>query len=170
MGYNRDVWSDEHTKIVIENWGKLSASQIARLCPGHSRNAVIGKAHRLGLPYKVTNPRAPREPRRVRVPHYGRYGHPRLTHSHGILPPNSGNEAVELSIEPTLLAVGKTFMELGEHECRWPMQNFFCGAPTEGRTSYCLYHLLGALDVQRRKSKASSAAGEAGQASRGATS
>lgn len=43
-------WTDERVELLKELWGKgLSASQIAVQLGGVSRNAVIGKAHRLGL-------------------------------------------------------------------------------------------------------------------------
>jgi GcrA cell cycle regulator len=44
------AWTDERVELLKELWGKgLSASQIAVQLGGVSRNAVIGKAHRLGL-------------------------------------------------------------------------------------------------------------------------
>lgn len=43
-------WSEGDISTLREQWGKLSASEIARLLgSGVSRNAVIGKANRLGL-------------------------------------------------------------------------------------------------------------------------
>ena len=38
-----------------ENWGKLTASAIAEKIGGISRNAVIGKAHRLKLSVSITS-------------------------------------------------------------------------------------------------------------------
>ena len=49
-------WTDEKVKKLKELWGKGStASQIAEIIGGMSRNAVIGKAHRLALSSKVNN-------------------------------------------------------------------------------------------------------------------
>ena len=46
-------WTDERVKKLKELWGKGStASQIAEIIGGISRNAVIGKAHRLNLSSK----------------------------------------------------------------------------------------------------------------------
>ena len=43
-------WTDERVEMLRELWAKgLSASQIAVQLGGVTRNAVIGKAHRLGL-------------------------------------------------------------------------------------------------------------------------
>ena len=49
-------WTDEKVAKLKELWGKGStASQIAEILGGVSRNAVIGKAHRLNLCGKITN-------------------------------------------------------------------------------------------------------------------
>ena len=43
-------WTDERIEQLRQLWGKgITASQIADELGGVSRNAVIGKAHRLGL-------------------------------------------------------------------------------------------------------------------------
>ena len=43
-------WNEENTKSLRDLWKKgLTASQIAAQIPGKSRNAIIGRAHRLGL-------------------------------------------------------------------------------------------------------------------------
>ena len=49
-------WTEERVKKLKELWGKGStASQIAQIIGGVSRNAVIGKAHRLSLSEKTNN-------------------------------------------------------------------------------------------------------------------
>ena len=49
-------WTEAKVKKLKELWGKEStASQIAEIIGGMSRNAVIGKAHRLNLSSKVNN-------------------------------------------------------------------------------------------------------------------
>lgn len=46
-----DIWTDAEIGMLGFLWSEgLSASQIAERIPGRTRNAVIGKAHRLGLP------------------------------------------------------------------------------------------------------------------------
>ena len=48
------MWTDEKVKILKDLWGKgKTASQIAEIIGGISRNAVIGKAHRLNLSAKL---------------------------------------------------------------------------------------------------------------------
>ncbi|MEC8197651.1 MAG: GcrA family cell cycle regulator, partial [Pseudomonadota bacterium] len=43
-------WTDERVELLKKMWGEgQSASQIAKELGGVTRNAVIGKVHRLGL-------------------------------------------------------------------------------------------------------------------------
>ena len=52
-------WTEEKVEKLKELWGKGStASQIAEIIGGISRNAVIGKAHRLNLSSKITKTRS----------------------------------------------------------------------------------------------------------------
>ena len=47
-------WTDEKVEKLKELWGKgQTASQIAEIIGGLSRNAIIGKAHRLNLSAKI---------------------------------------------------------------------------------------------------------------------
>ena len=48
-------WTDERVEILTKMWGEgNSASQIAKELGGVTRNAVIGKVHRLGLSNRAT--------------------------------------------------------------------------------------------------------------------
>ena len=46
-------WTEEKVAKLKELWGKSTASEIASIIGGISRNAVIGKAHRLNLSAKI---------------------------------------------------------------------------------------------------------------------
>ena len=46
-------WDDNKIEILRENWGKMTASALAEKIGGVTRNAVIGKAHRLNLSAKI---------------------------------------------------------------------------------------------------------------------
>ncbi|WJY22066.1 GcrA family cell cycle regulator [Fontisubflavum oceani] len=49
-------WTDERVEILKKMWGEgQSASQIAKELGGVTRNAVIGKVHRLGLSNRTTS-------------------------------------------------------------------------------------------------------------------
>ena len=64
------AWTDERVELLKKLWAEgLSASQIAGRLGGVTRNAVIGKVHRLGLSGRATSSRSssPR-PRRTHVP------------------------------------------------------------------------------------------------------
>ncbi len=50
-------WTDERVETLKKMWGEgQSASQIAKELGGVTRNAVIGKVHRLGLSNRATGP------------------------------------------------------------------------------------------------------------------
>ncbi len=54
-------WTDERVEILKKMWGEgQSASQIAKELGGVTRNAVIGKVHRLGLSNRATKNAAPK--------------------------------------------------------------------------------------------------------------
>src|SRR5687767_15845801 len=64
------AWTDERVELLKKLWAEgLSASQIASRLGGVTRNAVIGKVHRLGLSGRATSTRSvsPR-PRRIHAP------------------------------------------------------------------------------------------------------
>ena len=49
-------WTDDKVNKLKDLWGKgNTASQIAQIIGGVSRNAVIGKAHRLNLSAKIND-------------------------------------------------------------------------------------------------------------------
>src|ERR1700756_3191542 len=145
------TWTDERVENLKKLWTDgLSASQIAAELGGITRNAVIGKVHRLGLSGRAKSPTsaAPR-PRKARA------------HSHmlrGSRPAIRGNTAlahayeVEVEPEPELvdniipLGQRRTILELTEETCRWPIGDpgspefFFCGGHTIAGLPYCAYH------------------------------
>jgi GcrA cell cycle regulator len=145
------TWTDERVELLKKLWADgLSASQIAGELGGITRNAVIGKVHRLGLSGRAKSPSsaAPR-PRKARPPsHVLRVVRPAVR----------GNTALalaydldaELEPEPieNVIPIGqrRTILELNEETCRWPIGDpgaadfFFCGGkPTTG-VPYCAYH------------------------------
>src|SRR4026209_1674872 len=63
-------WTDERVELLKKLWADgLSASQIAAELGGITRNAVIGKVHRLGLSGRAKSPSStPPPPRQPRPP------------------------------------------------------------------------------------------------------
>src|SRR5947209_17519794 len=88
------TWTDERVERLKKLWADgLSASQIAGELGGITRNAVIGKVHRLGLSRRAKSPSSaaprPRKPRvhshRLRASPPSVRGHP--GHAHASQPP-----------------------------------------------------------------------------------
>jgi GcrA cell cycle regulator len=133
------TWADERrVERLKELWAEgLSARTIAaELGEGVSRNAVIGKVHRLGLAGRVTVFRAPR-----RVPERSA---PRAR-SATARPPRAYPQPVILSGAPEakMLPFGK----LKRSTCHWPIGDpllpgfGFCGhATVPGGQPYCAHH------------------------------
>ena len=59
-------WNDERTEILKTQWAKGESAQLIADALGNTRNAVIGKAHRMGLAERATYQRKP-TPKRIRT-------------------------------------------------------------------------------------------------------
>jgi len=131
----------------------LSASQIAAALGGITRNAVIGKVHRLGLSGRAKAPSsAPPRPRRPRAPSHP-MGPTFRVHGNAALAPLPEPELepalrYEVVVEPEPLTCERvTILDLRECMCRWPLgdpgrEDFrFCGARTNPGASYCQHHV-----------------------------
>jgi GcrA cell cycle regulator len=142
------MWTDERVESLKRMWGEgLSASRIATELGGITRNAVIGKVHRLGLSGRAKSPSAGASK-------------PRKARAHALLsrPTIRGNTALaqayelDLEGEPELvdnvipLGQRRSILELTEETCRWPIGDpgsagfFFCGGQTALGLPYCRYH------------------------------
>ena len=132
------AWSDERVTTLSKLWvDGLSAAQIARELGGVTRNAVIGKVHRLGLSGRA----APSAPRSTPKPRTRR--RPRQTT--GVTTTRPPRPLVTV-VEPAPDGPGRIarLTDLGAHVCRWPIGDpkdaafSFCGRRSEGR--YCDAH------------------------------
>jgi GcrA cell cycle regulator len=145
------MWTDERVELLKKLWTEgLSASQIAAELGGITRNAVIGKVHRLGLSGRAKTPSsaAPR-PRKPRAPgQMMRLARPAMRGNTALAPIYETDIEPEPDLVENVIPMGQrcTLLELNESKCRWPIGDpgttdfFFCGgAPAEG-VPYCNYH------------------------------
>jgi GcrA cell cycle regulator len=149
-------WTDERVERLKKLWGDgLSASQIAaELGGGVTRNAVIGKVHRLGLSGrgKANAGAQPRPRKPTRAP-----SHPltmtgarpaAVVPRAAVAPPVDEVDAVPTIPDEILVPVSErvTIMELRESMCRWPIGDpttpefGFCGARAITGLPYCGHH------------------------------
>ncbi len=140
-------WNDETIAALRQMWLEgMSASQVARqLGGGLSRNAVIGKVHRLGL----SGRQVPSRPRSLGGRPPGKAA-PKPTVSSTPRPaPSLPVRPVAIAAAPAPICEDKasaTILTLGEHACRWPIGDpdqgdfGFCGARRLGRGPYCEGH------------------------------
>ncbi|MGX5735292.1 GcrA family cell cycle regulator [Bosea thiooxidans] len=174
------AWTDERVELLKKLWSDgLSASQIAAELGNVTRNAVIGKVHRLGLSGRAKSaaqPAAPRNaaPRKAptRSPSHP-MGNPAaaIRGAHALAPSALPEAEVETAQEPlpsedVVIPFSErvTIMELREYMCRWPMGDptspefRFCGARSQTGLPYCGYHARiayqPAADRRRDRSKA----------------
>lgn len=150
-------WTDERVEMLRKLWAEgLSASQIAAQLGGISRNAVIGKVHRLKLsgrgrataaPARQKKPAAAAMPKPVQRP---------------TRPVTVGANALQVNFEaepaerPQIRQVSSNVVvpisrrlaltQLSEKTCKWPngdplAEDFsFCGNECGDTGPYCAYH------------------------------
>lgn len=161
------AWTDDRVDLLKKLWAEgLSASQIAGRLGSVTRNAVIGKVHRLGLSGRATTsrmkshrPRQRMAAKRLAKSRYATIGNPALralynAETNVYLPPTE-----ELVIP---IAERKSIQTLTEVTCRWPIgdpQNtefHFCGKNKVPGLPYCEVHARRAFQPpqSRRRDRA----------------
>jgi GcrA cell cycle regulator len=147
------TWTDDRVELLKRLWAEgLSASQIAGELGGITRNAVIGKVHRLGLSGRAKSPSSsvprPRKPRAATQ--MFRPSRPMVRGNTALATQQSYDYDIEPEIEPieNIIPIGQrcTLLELNDDKCRWPIGDpgqpdfFFCGGKTTTGIPYCGYH------------------------------
>ena len=157
------AWTDERIAKLKQGWeGGMTATQIAEMLgEGVTRNAVIGKAHRLGLerrPSPVQATDATPAPARAAA----------AAPPPAPAPVAASAPAIKPMEAPAARPVGKpakgvskggkqtrtTLLDLNEKVCKWPIGHpddadfHFCGRPSNAGFPYCNDHCLVAYQAQ----------------------
>lgn len=165
-------WTDERVEQLKALWNEgASASQIAKQLGGVSRNAVIGKVHRLGLSNRVgekveglAEPEAAEEEAApaaaAPAPEAARAAAPEpaeleLEDEDEEEEEDEFEEEIPAAPQVDLASLEKkarrlSLLELTERTCKWPIGDpnhddfHFCGLPSAAGKPYCAAHTLAA--------------------------
>jgi GcrA cell cycle regulator len=142
-------WNEEKVGKLKELWGKgNTASQIAEIIGGLSRNAVIGKAHRLNLSSKIKTRNA------SSIQHFDKNSEESNPKQRQGIKSKFKSLLIEKDFEPEN---PKKLEELDESSCKWPIGHpeeksfYFCGRSSLKDFSYCKLHLLYAYQAKGKK-------------------
>ena len=142
-------WTEEKVAKLKELWGKgNTASQIAEIIGGISRNAVIGKAHRLNLSAKIKT-RTAASSQNFENSYEKKNNRTRKSRKSKFK-----SLIIEKDFEPEN---PKQLEELDENSCKWPIGHpdeksfYFCGRSSLKDFSYCKLHLLYAYQPKGKK-------------------
>jgi GcrA cell cycle regulator len=166
-------WNDERVELLKKLWNDgLSASQIAGELGGVTRNAVIGKVHRLGLSGRAKTQAAAAP--RVRKPVAAQtvraavrtISAPQVRGNVALASQPVMEAYVETALQPredVIVPMSRRvqIMELREGMCKWPIGDpmnadfVYCGGDCTFGTPYCSFHSAVAYQpaMERRRAR-----------------
>jgi GcrA cell cycle regulator len=156
-------WTDERVDCLRKLWlDGISASQIAKQLGGVTRNAVIGKVHRLGLSGRATPSQPARPVFKAQRPARLVSAAPAMPRR--VAPAPQPAPVAAIPAEPARPALieqrgSATVLTLGAHMCKWPIgdpssEEFtFCGKRAGDEGPYCVEHARVAYQPHQAKKK-----------------
>ncbi|MDC0473268.1 GcrA family cell cycle regulator [Pelagibacteraceae bacterium] len=140
-------WTDEKVTKLKELWSKgHTASQIAEKLGDTTRNAVIGKAHRLNLEARAPSKQSSSVKQENKSPRRNPQTMSRKSKFQSILLDKNFEPEKPTSLE-----------NLNETTCKWPIGHpdeesfYFCGRTPDGEFPYCKLHVLYAFQPKGQK-------------------
>ena len=142
-------WTEEKVNKLKELWSKgHTASQIAETLGDTTRNAVIGKAHRLELEARAPSKQSSS-----------------ASSKHGVRPAKRASQPMSRKSKFQSILLDKNFEaekptsleNLTDTTCKWPIGHpdeesfYFCGRKPEGDFPYCKLHVLYAFQPKGQK-------------------
>ena len=142
-------WTDEKVEKLKELWTKgHTASQIAEVLGNTTRNAVIGKAHRLNLEARAPSKQS---------------GGALSSRDNRQIKRNPAPTSRKAKFQSILLDKNfepenpKSLENLTDETCKWPIGHpneekfYFCGRKPENDFPYCKLHVLYAFQPKNQK-------------------
>jgi len=145
------AWTNERIEVVLRLWREgQSASLIAQQVGGTTRNAVLGKLHRMKIDTHRDVPTRRKKGGFRRSRKRARPSKPPVPAAVSALAAALADAPIEplpvMTDKPAPAGQRRTLLDLEAHHCRWPIGDVhdadfhFCGATKVAGLSYCLAH------------------------------